>query len=469
MKELLGVDVGTTALKAVILDEAGRIVRTAVRTYPTSHPYAGWSEQNPEDWWNAYCECARELSLERVAAIGLTGQMHGSVFLDANGNVIRPALLWNDQRTYAECDEIDHVVGRDVIREITLNPPLTGFQVPKILWLRNHELSKFQRVSKVLLPKDYVRWKLSGTFASDVSDSSGVGALDVRARKWSAAVLSSLELDPDLFPPLYESTALCAVTENGVPIVCGAGDQAAAAVGTGTIVPGIVSLSLGTSGVVFACIDEQDLAQSDAVHTFCHANGGWHRMGVMLSCGGAVAWSRETFLPDKTFAEFDAAAAKAEVGAGGVRFLPYLAGERCPHNNPHASAALVGLTLRTTPAEIARASLEGVSFGLKDCVDAVCGLPPKSVRVSGGGAKSTVWLQILADVLRTPVEIVSGESGPAVGAAILAGVGIGLWPSLEDAVGQVVGKPQLNVNPGPNDYSLPLGEWRALYRKMYTS
>ena len=312
LMRLLGIDIGTSGCKVLLLDETGSIVGQAVAEYPMSTPQPGWTEQNPEDWWHGVVECLRAIGVDeggdcQVDAIGVTGQMHGSVFLDSAGEVIRPALLWNDQRTQSECREIESKIGSERLKEITGNPALTGFQLPKILWLRNNEPENFLRLSKVLLPKDYIRYRLTGVFASEVSDASGTGCFDVPSRTWSTEILDRLALPLDLFPEVYESDEVTGTTNvagfpMGVPVVGGGGDQAAAAVGTGAVLPGVISISLGTSGVVFTSIPNSEYDRSGAAHTFCHANRGYHAMGVMLSCGGAVRWYRDTFGAGRDFA-----------------------------------------------------------------------------------------------------------------------------------------------------------------------
>ncbi len=435
--KLLGIDVGTTACKAVLIDETGRVLKQASAEYPLHVPRALWAEQNPIDWWHGVQKCLGEI-VEQPNAIGLTGQMHGAVFLDHGDNVIRPAILWNDQRTRHECDEIEGQIGAESLRKITLNPMLPGFQLPKLIWLRNYETSRYQQVRSMLLPKDYIRLKLSGAKATDVSDASGTGCFSVGNRAWSHEILSGLEVSPDLLPPVFESSEVTATTDEGIPIVAGAGDQAAAAVGTGAVKPGVVSMSLGTSGVVFTSLDQPREDPSGGAHVFCHANRAWHAMGVMLSCGGAIRWFRDTLAPDLTYDEL--AEEASSVDSEGLTFLPYLAGERSPINDSDARGAWVGLTLAHGRAHMARAVFEGVTFGLKHNLDHLrtMGVAPREIRATGGGAKSTFWLQMLADVLEIPVVTMEVDEGPAFGAAILAGVGIGVWQSVEQACDHVV-------------------------------
>jgi xylulokinase len=369
--------------------------------------------------------------------------MHGAVFLDERLEVIRPAILWNDQRTAEECAEIEAMVGSARIREITGNPPLTGFQLPKVLWLRKHEPENFARLRHVLLPKDFLRLKLTGELASDVSDASGTGALDLATRNWSMEVLDAVGISAALFPPVFESFQVAGRTAAGGPlaagisVAAGAGDQAAAAVGTGAVLPGIVSASLGTSGVVFTTLERPSVDPGGRVHTFCHANGGWHAMGVMLSCGGALAWFRDTMTPDLSFDDLGRMAASVEPGALGATFLPYLAGERTPHNDPTARAAFLGLTLGHGRAELARAVFEGVTFGLADGLEILRGMEPglarAEIRVTSGGSKSDFWIQLLADVFEAPCVRLAVDEGPALGAALLAGVATGVYADVATA------------------------------------
>jgi xylulokinase len=470
MAKLLGIDIGTSGCKVLLIDENGAVLRQASAEYPLSVPQPLWSEQNPEDWWAAVQNCLAEIGEPNPDAIGLTGQMHGSVFLDADDNVVRPAILWNDQRTAAECEEIDAAVGRARVREITGNPPLTGFQLPKILWLRNNELSSFQRVRSVLLPKDYIRLKLTGDRVSEVSDASGTGIFDVPNRRWSEEMFAALELDPGLFPRVVESDKVTGTTTEGhavaagIPVVGGGGDQAAGAVGTGTVDAGIISVSLGTSGVVFSSLTAPQVDPDGAVHTFCHANRAWHAMGVMLSCGGALRWARDVLFPGLSYDDIAALAETAPVGADGLTFVPYLTGERSPHNDPTARAAFAGLTLAHGRGHLARAVFEGVTFGLLDSLDVLrrLGAAAGEVRITSGGARSEFWGQMIADVFGVPVIRLANDEGPAFGAAILAGVGTGVWPDVSAACRATVhlaGK----VLPSGASYSEAVTRYRSLY------
>ena len=429
-------------------------------------PQPGWSEQDPELWWEGVQSCLSQLREWKVDAIGLAGQMHGSVFLDANQMVIRPAILWNDQRTAAECEEINRTIGASQVKAITGNPPLTGFQLPKLLWLRNNELSHYLRVKSVLLPKDYIRFRLTGLMASDVSDASGTGIFDVPKRTWSNTMMGQLEIDPAFFPRSYESYEITGETMDGIPVIAGGGDQAAGAVGTGAVVPGVVSVSLGTSGVVFTSLAKPEYDPEGRAHTFCHANGEWHAMSVMLSCAGALAWAKKTLFPDLTYNEIGELAKSAPIGASGATFLPYLTGERSPHNDPDARAAFGGLSLATDRASIARAVFEGITAGLMDGFEVLQTLGAKSdeVRVSGGGAKGEFWVQTVADMFCAPCVKMEAEEGPSMGAAILAGVGINVWPTVKDAV-QIV-KTKDRFEPSGDDYSEVRARYAGLYRSL---
>ncbi|MBX3118738.1 MAG: xylulokinase [Fimbriimonadaceae bacterium] len=466
MPKLLGIDIGTSGTKAVLIDEHGKVLKQASAEYPISIPQPGWSEQNPEDWWAATQEVIAGIG-DKPDAIGLTGQMHGAVFLDAQDAVIRPAILWNDQRTIAECEEIDARVGKQRVREITCNPPLTGFQAPKILWLRKNEPESFSRLRSALLPKDYVRLMLTGKKATDVSDASGVGLFDVVNRTWSHEMAKALDLEDGLFPQVYESDEITAMTADGIAVIAGGGDQAAGAVGTGAVAPGVISLSLGTSGVVFTSLKRPEYDPEGASHTFAHANREWHAMGVMLSCGGAVRWFRDTIARETSYDKITESAMRSNVGANGVRFLPYLTGERCPHNDPSATGSFSGLRVGSGQEDMARALFEGVSFGLLEGFEALqkLGANADILRVIGGGARSSFWMQLLADVFQKPCVRVAVDEGPAFGAAILAGVGIGLWPNVAQACKEVV---QITdrFEPSGEDYSQAYRSYKELYRTL---
>ena len=470
MAKLLGIDVGTSGCKVLLIDETGKVLRQASAEYPLSVPQPLWSEQNPEDWWLGVQKCLAEIGEPNPDAIGVTGQMHGAVFLDSQDEVIRPAILWNDQRTVAECQEIDDRVGVTRVRQITCNPPLTGFQAPKLLWLRNHEADAFGRVRSLLLPKDYIRFKLTGSKATEVSDASGTALFDVPSRKWSEEILGKLDIDGAILPECFESSEVTGYTNGtgglskGIPVVGGGGDQAAGAVGTGAVKPGIVSVSLGTSGVVFTALNHAEYDERGAAHTFCHANRAWHAMGVMLSCGGALRWYRDTLAAGVSYDVLSAEADTVPVGADGLTFLPYLSGERTPHNDSYARASLSGLTLGHTRAHVSRAIFEGISFGLLDGFRLLEGLGAtgKEIRVTSGGAKSRFWVQMLADMFGAPCTTLESDEGPAFGAAILAGVGKGIWTDVATACEATV-RTKTIVSPNSTDYSAPYQRYRELY------
>jgi xylulokinase len=469
MARLLGIDIGTSACKVVLVDDRGTVIGQASRSYPLHSPRPTWSEQDPEDWWSAVRGCIEEVGEGEPSAIGLTGQMHGAVFLDGEGRPQRRAILWNDQRTTVEAREIEDRVGRERFLDITGNPALTGFQAPKYLWVRRHEPEVERLCRSLLLPKDFVRYRLTGERVSDVSDASGTCLLDLRARRWSDEVIQGLDIDPRILPEVAESSSVVAWTrgldflKDGIPVVAGGGDQAAGAVGVGSVVPGVVSVSLGTSGVVFTSMEEPRIRRDGAAHTFCHANGAWHAMTVMLSCGGAVRWCRDA-LGLRDYDELNRLAAEVEAGSEGVAFVPYLTGERSPHNDPSATGAWAGLRVHHGRGHLARAVLEGVSFGLLDGLDVLrdLGASPGEVRLTGGGARSPLWRQILADAFGVPCRTLEADEGPALGAALLAGVGIGVWRSVGEACSAAV-RPAEATEPSGADYTESLARYRKLY------
>jgi xylulokinase len=484
MAYFIGIDASTTATKALLIDEEGTVVGAASAEYGFETPRPLWSEQHPDLWWHGAVQSIRQVLGDAgvdgraVGGIGLTGQMHGLVLLDEAGQVLRPAILWNDQRTGAECDEIRARLGRERLIRITGNDALTGFTAPKILWVRNHEPEVYGRVRHLLLPKDYVRFRLTGEYATDRAGGAGTLLFDLAARDWSAEVVGALEIDPAWLPPTFEGPAVTGAVSGpaaeatglaaGTPVVGGGGDQAAQAVGVGAVEPGIVALTLGTSGVVFASADEPIIEPDGRLHAFCHAvPGKWHLMGVMLSAAGSLRWFRDTLAPGE---DFDALVARAEripAGGEGLFFLPYLTGERTPHPDPLARGAFVGLTVRHSRDHLTRAVLEGVAFGLRDSFELMrgAGLPPiRQVRVSGGGAKSSLWRQILADVLETELATVNTTEGAAYGAALLGATGCGAYLDVGSACTaavQVTGR----TEPGPESTAYrPL---YPLYRDLY--
>jgi xylulokinase len=439
---VIGVDVGTTAVKAISIDEQGEVLARAEESYALSIPHPGWAEQDPDDWVRA---AERALAALEPEPLGFSGQMHGLVALDEHDVPLRPAILWNDQRTAAECAEIERRIGLERLIELTGNRALTGFTAPKLLWLRTHEPEIYARIRSILLPKDYVRLKLTGVRAIDVADASGTLLFDVANRRWSEDVLDALELPGEWLPPSYES-----------PEIGGAGDQAAGALGVGVVAGGAVSVVLGTSGVVFGTLDRYRPDDEARVHVFCHAvPRTWHAMGVMLSAAGSLQWVRDTFAPGVPFADLVDEAARWPAGSEGLLFAPYLSGERTPHADPDARAAFAGLTLRHDRGALVRATLEGVAFGLRDSLELLraLGVQPAVARVSGGGARSELWRRIVASVLRLPLERTAVEEGAAFGAALLAG-----FDDPGEAVARCV-RVRDRVEPDP--------EWMAVYDEGY--
>jgi xylulokinase len=445
---LIGIDSSTTATKALLMDEAGRIVAVAATEYDYETPRPLWSEQEPDLWWQGTVQSIRQVMAQSgveasaVAAIGLTGQMHGLVLLDEAGDVLRPAILWNDQRTQAQCDDIRARLGKDQLVRITGNDALPGFTAPKIRWVMENEPAIAARIAHILLPKDYVRFRLTGDHATDRAGAGGTLLVDLKSRDWSPTVLDALEILPRWLPKTHEgtqitgglSTQAAALTGlvAGTPVVGGGGDQSAGAVGVGAVEEGVVSLAMGTSGVVFASADSPVYQPSGLIHAFPHALAGkWCLMGVVLSAAGSLRWYRDTLAPGVAYDDLLAPAADVPPGSDGLLFLPYLTGERTPYPDPLARGGFIGLTVRHTQPHLTRAVLEGVAFGLRDCFELMkeAGLAEVTqVRVSGGGARSPLWRQILADVLGTELVTVNTTEGAAYGAAILAGVGAGIWP-----------------------------------------
>jgi len=484
----LGLDVGTSATKALLVDGTGDVAGVAASAHETHTPGPLWSEQDPADWWTAAQESIRtvldesDTAPEAVDAVGLTGQMHGLVLLDERGEVLRPAILWNDQRTAAECDAMRAALGgKERLVRMTGNDALPGFTAPKLLWVREHEPDVWSRAAQALLPKDYVRYRLTGRYATDKAGAAGTILFDLDARDWSADVLDALDLNADWLPPPHESTdvtgevaagaAAATGLAEGTPVVAGGGDQSAAAVGTGAVEESVVSISLGTSGVVFAATGRPAVEPEGRLHAFCHAvPGRWHLMGVMLSAAGSLQWYRDTLAPDTDFDDLLAPAADVAPGAGGLFFLPYLTGERTPHPDPQARGGFIGLTARHDRPHLTRAVLEGVAFGLRDNFDLMrttaAGLEGvDEARITGGGARSALWRQIIADVLGVELATVANPEGAAYGAALLAGVGTGGWPSVEAACAEVVRVTE-RTPPRPEP-AARYDERHVLYRELY--
>jgi len=488
--KFLGVDLGTSSVKIIMVDEEGKLLSSVSKEYPVSYPKNGWSEQNPEDWWNGTKEGIKELmekskvSGEEVKGIGFSGQMHGLVILDKDNNVLRPAILWNDQRTQEECDYLNNEIGQEKISKYTGNKALTGFTAPKVLWVRKHEKEIFDKIAHILLPKDYIRFKLTGEFASEVSDASGTLFFDVENRQWSKEMMDILGIKEEQLPKMYESWEVTGKVTKEVAeyigvssetvVVGGGGDQAAGAIGTGTVDAGILSVALGTSGVVFASSDSYAVDDENTLHSFCHGNGKYHQMGVMLSAASSLKWWVEEINEDsKDFNKLLADAEKSTVGSNGVIFLPYLTGERTPYSDPNAKGVFFGLNITTKREDMTRAVLEGVAFGLRDSLEILKSLnvPIEEVRVSGGGAQSPLWKQILADVFNVKVSMINSKEGPAYGAAILAIVGCGVYPTVDEACKNLI-KVTETVHPIAENvakYEKPYEVYRKLYPALKDS
>lgn len=483
--KVLGIDVGTGGTRAVLLDEAGRVLGAATAGHAEmASPQLGWAEQDPRDWWRAArvaikeCLFAAGATGADVSAVGLSGQMHGLVLLDAAGEVVRPALLWCDQRTEEECREITERVGAKRLIELVANPALTGFTLPKIWWVRKHEPELWSRVRSIMLPKDYVRFQLTGARTTDVADASGTLMLDVVSRRWSAEMLKASDLPAEILPEVFESPEITGrVTKagarasglrEGTPVVAGGGDQSAGAIGMGIVEPGNVSATIGTSGVVFAATSSPVVEPKGRIHTFCHAiPGRWHVMGVTQGAGLSLRWFRDQFAGGASYDTLMVEAAAAPAGSDGLLWAPYLMGERTPHLDPNARGALVGLTAQHTRAHVIRAILEGVAFSLRDTftIFRELDVPVKSIRLGGGGARSYLWQQIQADIYGMPVDLVAAEEGAAYGAALLAGVGTGVWQSVDAACAAAVHVAK-RVEPVAKNVELMNRRYEE-YRKLY--
>jgi xylulokinase len=487
---LLGIDVGTGGTRALILDERGRVVTSATEDHrPFASPHIGWAEQDPCDWWRA-CGIAVRRALaqanlrkdkDQISCVGLSGQMHGAVLLDEQERVVRPALIWCDVRTEKQCLDLTAQIGADKLIQLTCNPALANFTLTKCLWVRENEPENWGRVRSLMLPKDYVRFRLTGERATDVADASGTLLLDVAKRRWSKAMLKLVQMDESLLPNLYESPEICGQIsdagadatglQKGTPVVAGAGDQAAGAIGMGVVSPGTVSATIGTSGVVLAATDHPALDSRARVHTFCHAvPGRWIAMGVTQAAGLSLRWFRDQFGSGdghESYESLTTEAAKAPPGCDGLLWAPYLMGERTPHLDPAARGMLVGLTASHKRSHVIRAILEGVAFSLRDTFTILreMEVPAKKIRLGGGGARSPLWRQIQADIYGQPVETVEAEEGAAYGAAILAGVGAKTWSSVDEACQSVVRVVE-NITPSPED-SLALEKAYDMYGRIY--
>jgi xylulokinase len=489
MNYVVGIDVGTGGTRAVVADRAGKIVSSAMCEHiPFASPKIGWAEQDPHDWWKAAGAAIREaisganVSSSEISAVGLAGQMHGAVLLDENDQVLRPALIWCDQRTQAQCEWLNAKLGAHRIIELTCNPALTNFTLTKLLWVRDNEPQIWRRFRRVLLPKDYVRLRLTGDHSMDVADASGTLMLDVAHRRWSEEMMSAVGLPMNCLPKLYESPEICSRISEvgaahtglkpGTPVVAGAGDQAGGAVGMGIVRAGAVSATIGTSGVVFAATDTPAMDRQGRVHTFCHAvPGRWHVMGVTQAAGLSFRWLRDLLRsansPDVSYEELTREAENIPAGSGGVLWAPYLMGERTPHLDPNARGTLTGLAASHTRGHVVRAVLEGVAFSLNDTFSLFneMQIPVRNIRLGGGGARSELWRQIQADVYGRDVEILAAEEGAAYGAALLAGVGARFWDSVDQACDAVL-KVQKRVSPNANAAEVLKKQYEK-FRQLY--
>lgn len=480
----MGIDLGTSGVKVLLINEKGDVIGKEEGEYPLYTPLPGWTEQDPQEWWSVTRDVIKRVvsrvNSDEIKGIGLTGQMHGSVFLDEAGNVIRPCILWNDQRTYREVESIMERFGDKVVNWIS-NPVLTGFTLPKIMWLKNNEPENFKKLKKVLLPKDFIRFKLTGEYATEVSDASGTALFDVKNRSWSIEMLNAMELSPELFPKCYESPEVTGYVtkeaaeetglKEGIPVVGGGGDQAAQAVGMGIVHPYDTSVTLGTSGVVFSAIDKVFVDPKLRTHTFCHAVPGmWHIMGVMLSAGGSLRWYRDTFgemeisisklISKDPYEILIQEAENVKPGAEKLIFLPYLTGERCPYPDPFARGVFFGIGLNHKRSHFVRAIIEGISFGLNDSLNILreLGVKPESVKVSGGGARSQLWRKILASIFNLPVATINVTEGAAFGSALLSAVGTGHFSNVVEAAESIVKITSLTE---------PEKEWVEVYNELY--
>ena len=494
MRYVIGIDLGTSGTKTVLFDEQGGIIASALVEYPMAQPQNGWAEQEPSDWWNASVSTIREViekggvNAEDIVSLGISGQMHGLVMLDEKNEVIRPSIIWCDQRTAKECEEIEARVGKERLIEITANPALTGFTASKILWVRNNEPENYAKCAHILLPKDYVRFMLTGEYATEVSDASGMQLLDIGARAWSDEVLEKLEIDKNLLGKVYESPEITGyITEEaaaltglkkGTIVVGGAGDNAAAAIGTGTVNDGDAFTTIGTSGVVFAHTKEMSIDPKGRVHTFCCAvPGEWHVMGVTQGAGLSLKWFRDNFCADiieqakkegkNPYKVMDDMAEEAGISARKLLFLPYLMGERTPHLDPNARGAFFGLSAIHDRGDMIRAIMEGVSYSLKDCLTVLeeMGVRPEHMLACGGGGTSALWRQMLADIYGMNVSTVDSKEAPALGVAILAMVGAGIYASVPEACEKIL---RLNTTTAPTpENSERYEKVYALYRALY--
>ncbi|NSW89163.1 MAG: xylulokinase [Firmicutes bacterium] len=496
MAFLLGIDIGTSGTKTVLFDEKGQTIASSLKEYPMYQPNVGWAEQDPEDWWKATYTSIKEVITKSgvnpadIKGVGLSGQMHGAVLLDADYKVLRRAIIWCDQRSAAECQQITGLIGKERLIEITANPALTGFTASKVMWVKNNEPHIFEKIRKILLPKDYIRFRLTGEFATEVTDASGMQFMDISNRCWSDEVISKLGIDGSMLGKMYESQEITGTVvkeaanltglKEGTPVVGGAGDQAAGAVGNGIVRPGVISSTIGTSGVVFAYSDKVSIDPEGRVHTFCHAiPNTWHIMGVTQGAGLSLKWFRDNFcIEEKRTAELmgidpyilmDKEAERISPGCNGLIYLPYLMGERTPHLDPDAKGVFFGLSASHEKPHLIRAIMEGVVYSLKDCLEIIkeMGVDTIEIRASGGGGKSKLWRQMQADVFGTDITTVNSSEGPALGVALLAGVGTGIYSSVQEACDEAI-RVVSRQKADTSLYEIYLGYYR-IYKKLYTS
>lgn len=497
MDYLIGFDIGTTSTRCILVDQAGKLIASATKEYPMDTPKPGWAEQHPDSWWEASMDTVRTVLKEskvvpsKIAAIGLSGQMHGSVFLDKVGKVIRPALLWCDQRTADQCQTIyDIFGGQEQFIKLSYNKALTGFTAPKILWLREIEEDNYKKTSRILLPKDYIRYKLSGTYATEVSDASGTILMDIKSRTWSEEIIKGLDIDKNLLPPVYESAKVSSYVSKeaaaltgliqGTPIVGGAGDQAGGAVGSGIVRGGIISDYLGTSGVIFAHSDRPVYDPKGRLHSFCHAvEGAWHLMGVTLAAAGSYKWYYDNFGVSKEIIDkykdlsgyelLNKQAEAAPPGSNGLIFLPYLSGERTPYADPYARGVFFGISYLHRQDHFARSVMEGISYSQYDCLNLMrqLGISSDKLVLFGGGAKSVLWRQIIADIFDTRIVTLNVEEGPSYGAAILAGVGVKIYKNVKEATDSII-KEVSQTSPNPENVKR-YARYYTVYRSLYNS
>lgn len=468
MKYLIGIDIGTSGTKTVLFDTDGNVIKSKTCEYPLYQPHNGWAEQNPEDWWDAVRETLDYVGTENVAGIGLSGQMHGLVMLDENSEVIRPSIIWCDQRTAEECKEITENIGCDRLIEITANPALTGFTASKIMWVKKHEPENYAKCKHILLPKDYIRYKLTGKFATDVSDASGMQLLDIKKRCWSDEVLEKLDIDKSLLPHVCESIEVTGYY-NGIPVAAGGGDNACSAIGCGTVTEGRAFTTVGTSGVVYAHTDKPIIDKLGRVHTFCCAvPEKWHVMGVTQAAGLSLKWFRENFACDMSYHEMDEMVASVPPGAKGLIYLPYLMGERTPHLDPSARGVFFGISAMHEKKHFVRAVMEGVAYSLRDCMEVLkeMHIPIDNMLVVGGGAKSALWREIIAGVYGMPVQLMSSQEGAALGAAILGGVAANVYSTVENACERLCKSSQMQKPKNVDEYDMVYSIYKLLYPNL---